>query len=115
MEKTQKYPNKIMKATVIIWGISIISFLIVFMNILTPIFPNRLALFFSNFLTNKNFSLVSSIFILTSILSIFLSYIQKRDIGLRKRSNLKLIKSIQISVILEIILFIGLILVYSIN
>ena len=118
MEQAQtKEQNKLVIVAFIIGMISFLSFLIVFINMLLPFFPNATALrnIFSNIITNKNFSLFSSLFLLTSVTSLILSFIARKEIRLHKKPGRKIARLIYRAAVLEIIIFLILLIVYFIR
>jgi hypothetical protein len=115
MENEQTlYFKRTIKVILSVWILSIISFLIVFLNILAPFLPAKLSPFVSNLLTNQNFSFFSSLFLLTSLSSLILSQIMRKEIKFRKIPRIKIIKSIILTSVIEIFLFIILLIIYFI-
>jgi alpha-N-acetylglucosamine transferase len=70
---------------------------------------------FSNVITNKNFSLFSSLFLLASVTSLILSFIARKEIRLYRKSGRKIARFTYKAAFLEIIIFLILLVVYFIR
>jgi len=109
--------NRLVNVAFVIGIISFLSFWIVFINILIPFLPNTVTLInlFSNIITNKNFSLFSSLFLLTSVTSLILSFIARKEIRLNKKPGRKIARLIYRAAVLEIVIFLILLIIYFIR
>jgi hypothetical protein len=116
-QSSNKEKSKIAIIAFTVWIISFITFLIIFTNILLPFFSSNPSIIkiFSNLSTNKNFSLLSSLFLLTSIVSLMLSFIARKEIRLYRKSGRRLAKFTYRSAYIEIILFLILLIIYFIK
>jgi len=118
MEQAQKNEySKLARIAFIIWIISLISFFVVAVNVALPFFQNNYQLIklFSNLLTIRNFSFFSSLFLLTSITSLILSFMARKEIRLYKKLGRKIAKFTSRASILEIIIFLILLAIYFVR
>lgn len=107
--------NKIAIWALAIAIVSITNFLILFMNILAPLINTPIIMImFSSLLTTKAFAIFTSLFILTVFLSLILSTIARKQIHLNRQRGRKMVLFVKWASIVQIILFIGLLVVYKI-
>lgn len=115
MENNKIGYSKIAILSLAIWVFSLTNFLVVFSNILVPLIPSlplTSTNFFSTLITQKLFSLFSSLFLLSVFCSMIIAIIAKKQIRIHRKRGKRIAQFVISASIIEIILFILLLILY---